>query len=83
MIEVREVNHYQSSGTNSEGYQDPTANKAIGHIHHEERVKQELDKDIHAVSGLIYTMRYVADLAGFEIVGRIHLRQKKTGRVFK
>lgn len=32
---------------------------------------------------LIHTFRLLADMAGFEIVGRITIKHKKTGRVFR
>ena len=31
---------------------------------------------------LIYAIRNVVDLAGFEIVGRVTLKHKKSGKVF-
>ena len=35
------------------------------------------------VSDLVHVLRYVADGAGFEILGRVVLLDKRTGRVFK
>lgn len=62
---------------NSEGYQDPTAGIAMGTVKREE---QDVDKLNHKV---IQSFRLLVDLAGFEIVGRVTLRHKKSGRIFK
>lgn len=55
---------------NGEGYPDPTAGKAI----------READKPPEAVSWLVKTYKELASLLGYEITGRIHFRDKKTGR---
>jgi hypothetical protein len=62
---------------NCEGYSDPTAGVAMGHVKKEE---QDIDKLNHKV---IQSFRLLVDLAGFEIVGRVTLKHKKTGRIFK
>lgn len=66
---------------NSEGYVDPTAGAAMAAVKHEEKEKQyaELVDRNHK---LIYAIRNVVDLAGFEIVGRVTLKHKKSGKVF-
>lgn len=62
---------------NSEQYDDPTAYAAMKNIIIAEReVKKKSDN-------LIGTIKLLADLAGFEIVGRIHLRHKKSGAEFR
>ena len=58
---------------NSEGYVDSTAGKAIKNVNAELNTKH---------SKLVHTLRDIADLAGFEIVGRITFKHKKTGRIF-
>lgn len=35
------------------------------------------------ISGLIHCIKTMTDFAGFEVVGRITLRDKTTGKVFK
>lgn len=55
---------------NMEGYPDPTAGKAV----------READRPPRPVMEAIYILRTVASLAGFEIVGRITLRDKETGK---
>lgn len=42
--------------------------------------EQELDK---ANRKVIQSFRLIADLAGFEIVGRITLKHKKSGKLFR
>lgn len=62
---------------NAEKYDDPTAYQAMKNIVTAEReVKKKADN-------LIGTMKLLADLAGFEIVGRIYLRHKKSGTEFR
>lgn len=58
---------------NSEGYADPTAGKAI----------KEADKPPEAVQWIIKTYKDIASLMGYEIVGEIVLRDKKTKRKWK
>lgn len=62
---------------NCEGYSDPTAGTAISKTTKEE---QELEKLNHKI---IQSFRLLVDLAGFEIVGRITLRHKRSGKIFK
>ncbi len=63
---------------NSEGYVDPTAGVAMATVKREENA--ELADRNHKV---IHIIRNVVDLAGFEIVGRITLKHKKSGKVFR
>lgn len=62
---------------NSEGYYDPTAYDSTKDIIREE---QEIAKLNHKV---IQSFRLLVDLAGFEIVGRVTLKHKESGKVFK
>lgn len=62
---------------NSEGYSDPTAGAAMAATNKEE---QEIEKLNHK---LIQMFRLLVDFAGFEIVGRVTLKHKKSGRIFK
>ena len=62
---------------NSERYADPTAYQAMKNIIVAEReVKKKSDN-------LIGAMKLLADVAGFEIVGRICLRHKESGKEFR
>lgn len=58
---------------NGSGYYDPTAWKAIKNV-------SETNKK---VSTVIKTLQSVAHLAGFHIEGRIVLRDKETGEIWR
>ena len=58
---------------NGSGYKDPTAEKAIKSVIADEK----------KVTKLIKTIQAVAHLAGYEIEGRIVLRDKKSGEVWR
>ena len=55
---------------NNEGYQDPTAGQAI----------TSADRPPKQVAQVIYIFKLIASLAGFDIVGKIRLRDRETGR---
>lgn len=59
---------------NGSGYSDPTAFQAYKNI--------RKDKS-NLASKVAKTIQNVAHLAGFEIVGRVTLRDVETGEVFK
>lgn len=63
---------------NDEGYSDPTAETAIGHVM-TEQMKRRSDQEIKTIK----TLQNVAHLAGFDIVGRIELREHKSGRIYR
>lgn len=58
---------------NKEGYPDLTAGDAI----------READRPEEDLSRAIRLMKFAADCLGFEVVGRIVLRDAETGRVWK
>ena len=58
---------------NSEGYLDPTADEAV----------RIVKKSEEHVTKTIKTIQSVAHLAGFDVVGRIVLREYKTGREWR
>lgn len=62
---------------NSEGYYDPTAYNGLRNILREENALE------HDVTMLIKVLKYIIGKAGFELVGRIEIKDKKTGRVFR
>ena len=62
---------------NKEGYADPTAAEAIGTVTKEEKKQNE------EVAILVNILKQMISLAGFEMVGRITLRDKKTGKEYK
>ena len=73
----RKENAMSDPRRNEEGYLDLTAYHGTKSIIQEENEAERKNKD------LIHTFRLLADMAGFEIVGRITIKHKKTGRVFR
>lgn len=62
---------------NSEGYNDPTVGESMSNIEAEER------RVLERISALIPIMKKTAELVGFEVVGRIILVDKETGKKYK
>ena len=58
---------------NSEGYADPTAFYGM----------KEVIKEEKQVSDLVHVFKVICNLAGFEIIGRVQFRHKKSGKEFK
>ena len=56
---------------NKEGYPDPTAGEAIGTVTREEKRHNE------EVTNLVNVIKQIISLAGFEMVRRITLKDKK------
>lgn len=61
---------------NKEGYADPTAGAAI----HEAEPKAKKKEYNPEVTNLVSVLKQMIDIAGYEMVGRIVLRDKDTGR---
>lgn len=66
---------------NNEGYKDPTAGEALGTLAKEERQKEK--EHNAAVTTLITMLKQIISLAGFELVGRIVLKDKETGKEYR
>ena len=62
---------------NAEGYSDPTAGAAMSNILREENERQK------RVTALIGVLKYIIDAAGFDLLARIELRDRKTGREYR
>lgn len=62
---------------NSEGYADPTAYAALKPIIEAEKALE------NKVGFLIKVLKFIANEAGFEVLNRIELQDKQSGRVFK
>lgn len=60
---------------NAEGYLDLTAYEALKHI--------DEDDDIHRFHVLLHNIFHLCEIAGFQIEGRIILKDKKTGHVWR
>lgn len=58
---------------NGEKYSDPTADHAV---------KNVMRTPDHVIK-VINMMKSIAEFAGFEVVGRIHLKDRATGREWK
>lgn len=58
---------------NIEGYSDKTAGVA----------SKKVDDERAEVGRLMYLIRSIADMAGYDILGRIVLENKKTGAIYK
>lgn len=63
----------KSSNTNAAGYLDPTAATAIENVTTEEK----------NLNRLVYVLKYIIAHSEFELVNRIELRSKESGRVYK
>lgn len=68
-------------GRNAEHYADPTPAAAMKNIRKDERQKDTAA--MLQISILVPLLRQAADLAGFEILGRIPLRDKATGKEWR
>lgn len=62
---------------NSEGYYDPTAYYGLRPIIKEESA---LEREVNA---LIKVLKYIISKSGFELVSRIEIRDKRTGKIFR
>lgn len=67
--------NYKGDRFNGENYPDPTAYEAIKNVDRENRERDILAKKV------IKTIQNVAHLAGFDIVGKITLREHKSGEI--
>ncbi len=66
---------------NQEGYSDPTPGTALSNILREERQRDA--ESLATISRLIPVIKQTAELAGFEVVGRITLKDKATGKEYR
>lgn len=62
---------------NSEGYSDPTAYEGLKPIIRDEDEQQK------RVNTLIFVLKYITRLAGFELLNRIEIKDRKTGREYR
>ena len=58
---------------NESGYYDPTAYEAMKRIN-------LVDDNAHKV---VTTIKNILDLSGFELIDRIQIRHKKSGKIYK
>lgn len=57
---------------NSEGYADPTAFHALKNIEDEKKVSE-----------LVFVLKWIINKSGFDLIERIHLRDRKNGKIYK
>lgn len=62
---------------NKEGFADPTAYNALNRVAQEEAALKS------KVNFLIKVLKFIADGAGFDVINRIELKDRKTGKLFK
>lgn len=62
---------------NSEGCSDPTAYEGLKPVIREDEEQQR------RLNNLIFVLKYIIRLAGFELLNRIELKDKRNGREFK
>lgn len=65
---------------NSEHYNDPTPYEAHKNIRKEEQLEAAR---MRTIGTLVNVMKQTADLAGYEIVGRIVFMDKDSGRIYR
>lgn len=81
ILRGEEDKNVRQHGENAEGYPDPTAGLAWRNIRKEEN-RREAER-MAVISNLIPIMKQTAELAGFEVVGRIVLKDKRTGKEYR
>ena len=64
---------------NTEGYAAPTAGAAIIQAAQKPKKKEYNPK----VTALVNILKQIIDIAGYEIVGRVTLRDKDTGKEYR
>lgn len=62
---------------NQDGYKDPTAFQAIKQVIKEEETEEK------QLATLVFVLKYIISMTGFELIGRIELKNKKSGRVYR
>lgn len=77
-VEMRALNSRNNPYYNDKGYADPTAYQGI-----EAAATSEYRSRFDTIAALIHTVKYICGLAGFEVVGRITLRHKQSGDIYK
>lgn len=62
---------------NKEGYNDPTAYKGMMAVLREESDQQR------RLTSLIHVLKYIIDLAGYDLLNRIELKDRRTGKEYR
>ena len=72
---------YRVPFRNVEGYPDPTVHSALTNIMRACAVKQ--DAADNRCSHLIKILKNIIDFAGFDLIARIEVRDRETGRLYR
>lgn len=62
---------------NGEGYPDPTAHAGLKPVIQEDEEREK------RVNTLIFVLKYIIKLAGFDLLNRIEIRERKSGREYR
>ena len=62
---------------NGEGYNDPTAYHGLQAVIRAENEQQK------RLSALIFVLKYIIDLAGYDLLNRIEVKDRKTGKEYR
>lgn len=62
---------------NPEGYTDPTAHTALN------KVQSEMDANDARVQQFIRSVKTLADQSGYDLLARIEIRDRRTGRCYR
>ena len=62
---------------NHEGYSDPTAYEGLKPVIREDAEREK------RLNTLIFVLKYIIRLAGFELLNRIELKDRQTGKEFR
>lgn len=62
---------------NGEGYADPTAYEALKAVDRQDAEQQR------KVNALIGVLKYIINAAGFDLLARIELKDRQTGREYR
>ena len=65
---------------NNSGCPDPTFYEVMKRVQIEQKQANRVDDDAHTV---ITTIKNILDLTGFELVERIQIRHKKSGKYYR
>ena len=62
---------------NHEGYSDPTAYEGLKPV-----IREDVERE-KRLNTLIFVLKYIIRLAGFELLNRIEIKDSKTGREYR
>ena len=62
---------------NREGYSDPTAYEGMKPVIREDAEREK------RLNTLIFVLKYIIRLAGFDLLNRIEIRERKSGREYR